>query len=223
MRICVIIPIHNEEKEIGHLIEEIRKKGLDIIVIDDGSTDQSGNIAGQQGVVVIHHPEKKGKGKSLRDGFDYALKNHYDGVVTMDGDGQHAVSDLAQFIEKANESLAGVIAGSRMSQTEGMPLIRLITNKTMSWVISFLCKQKIPDTQCGFRFIRSDVLRGLTLSCSDFEIETEVLIESSRKGYKIESLPIKTIYRNETSKINPFLDTMRFFAYIVRTITKPNS
>ena len=216
MTICILIPVYNEFKEIGRLVESLKGKGFLVVVIDDGSTDDSGGIAKQKGAVVIGHDQNQGKGRSLQDGFEYVLKNNYDGVITIDGDGQHDINDIDQFISKAQEHPSSVITGTRMDDPKGMPFVRFVTNKMMSWMISSLCKQQIPDTQCGFRLISREVLKELKLTASDFEIETEVLIKASKKGFKIYSVPIKTIYRNEASKINPLLDTFRFFIYIMK-------
>ena len=88
----------------------------------------------------------------------------------------------------------------------------------MSWIVSFICRQNIPDSQCGFRLIMSRVLKQICLECNDFEIETEVLIKAYKKGFAMSSVAIATIYRNEKSKINPVRDTVRFFAYLMREV-----
>ncbi len=216
MKICVVIPIYNEAEAIGGIVKSVRIKGFDCVVIDDGSDDRGGAIAKEKGAVVITHDKRSGKGCSLRDGFNYVLAHDYDGVIAMDGDGQHDSADIEGFVKKAGEDPDSVITGSRMANPKGMPLVRLIVNRTMSAMISAVCHQRVPDTQCGFRYIGRRLLKEIKLSCSDFEIESEVLIEASRKGFKIYSVPIKTIYNNEISKINPFVDTIRFFVYIIR-------
>ncbi len=218
MRICIIIPVHDESKTISYLVQEICSKNLDVIVVDDGSSDFSGEIAREQGALVISHSEKLGKGVSLRDGFSYAVEHSYDGVISMDGDGQHLVSELDVFIEKANQYPSSVVSGSRMKNCKNMPKIRKLINRAMSSLVSNLCHQRIPDSQCGFRYISVDVLKSITLSSSDFEIETEVLIKAARKGFKVHSIPIQTIYRNELSKINPVIDTFRFFIFIIKQV-----
>jgi hypothetical protein len=93
----------------------------------------------------------------------------------------------------------------------------------MSWIVSRIAKQKIPDTQCGFRLIKSEVLKKINLETSKYEIESEILIKASRLGFKIESVPIKTVYGEERSRINPVLDTLRFIRYIIKELwtTKP--
>lgn len=222
MRACVIIPVHNEAAVIGLLVADLKRKGYDVLVIEDGSTDHSGSIAKENGAVVLTHEKKKGKGVSLRDGFDYALKQNYDGVIAMDGDGQHDVLDIDKFLRTVKETGSDIVTGNRMENHKGMPLVRLLTNKLMSGMISLICRQRIPDTQCGFRYISADVLKAVRLSSSDFEIESEVLIKASKMGFKIGSVPIKTIYRNELSKINPLVDTVRFFVYLLRELCSPN-
>ena len=216
LKVCIVIPVYNEAQAIGTLVKELRAKHLDVVVINDGSSDQSGKIAQQQGAIVLQHEVKKGKGLSLQTGFRYALEQHYDSIIAMDGDGQHAVEDVDRFIEKAKGFPLSIINGNRMENHREMPFVRFWTNRIMSVLISCLCKQKIPDTQCGFRLISTQILRQLTLAAGDFEIETEVLIKASKKGFKIYSVPIKTIYRGEVSHINPILDTVRFFVYIFK-------
>jgi glycosyltransferase involved in cell wall biosynthesis len=216
MKFCIVIPAHNEAKKIGAIVTKIRSRGFDVVVIDDGSTDGSKDIAQQAGAAVISHPAKEGKGVSLRDGFAYAVGRGFDGVIAMDGDGQHSVDDIDAFVQKAKEFPDSVIGGNRMPDHKAMPLVRRWVNRAMSSVISSMCQQPIPDSQCGFRFISATVLKAIDLTSTEFEIETEVLIKSSRKGFKIYSVPIQTIYRDELSKINPFADTIRFFRYIIK-------
>ena len=216
MKICILIPVYNEAETIGSLVRDLRARRFEVLVVDDGSSDHSGDIARKEGAVVLCHDRKMGKGVSLQKGFGCVLEGHYDVVIAMDGDGQHAVSDVEKFIRKAKEFPGSVINGNRMDNPGEMPRVRFWTNRLMSSFISFICKQKIPDTQCGFRLISRNVLKELKLTSCDFEIETEVLIKTSRRGFRIHSVPILTIYRNESSYINPFLDTIRFLKYIFK-------
>lgn len=216
MKICALIPVYNEAQNIGPIVERLRHKNLDVVVIDDGSEDDSGAIACQKGAFVITHEKRSGKGQTLRDGFRYAIEKGYEGVVTIDGDGQHDIDDLEQFLRQAEKDKNSVITGDRMQNHKGMPVVRLLVNRVMSGMISGVCRQKILDTQCGYRYIGTAVLKEIPLTSSDYEIESEVLIKASRKGFKIYAVPIKTIYSNEHSKINPFVDTVRFFKYMLK-------
>ncbi|MFH1655431.1 MAG: glycosyltransferase family 2 protein [Candidatus Omnitrophota bacterium] len=223
MNICAVIPAYNEAKTIGYLVEETKNKGFHVLVIDDGSSDSTGRIAKEKGAMVLRNEKTVGKGASLRKGFDFIVQENYDGIITIDGDGQHDPEDLPRFIEKINQSDAKVIIGNRMFRTRNMPFIRWCTNKIMSSFISAICRQYIPDTQCGFRYINTEALKSFELSTSNFEIETEVLIEARKKGFRIYFVPIKTIYQDQKSRINPFLDTIRFFGFIFRKKWTPKS
>jgi len=218
MNICVLIPIHNEAKAIGDLVRRLVARGLDVTVINDGSTDDSGAIAEREGAFILTNERKMGKGLSLRKGFYWAVHQGYEGVITMDGDGQHDVGDIDPFLKKAEEDPRSVITGNRMGRTRGMPLVRYLTNVWMSRLISFACDVRIPDTQCGYRYIGTEVLKSIELTSGDFEIETEILMKASQKGFPVFSVPIKTIYRDEKSKIRPFKDTIRFIVYFLREI-----
>jgi len=220
MKICVVIPAYNEENTIADLIKRIRIQGLDVIIVDDGSSDNSCKIVKDfcPEVTLIRNPVNLGKGASLLKGFQYAIDYGYDAVITMDGDGQHDPLDIPLFIKLAQDPDNALIIGNRMHKTKKMPLLRLLTNKFMSWLISIVAKQKIPDSQCGFRFIKNKVLKAVVLNTAKFETESEILIQASRLGFKIESVPINTIYAGEKSSINPFIDTVRFIRFIFKEL-----
>ena len=217
---CVIIPAYNEEMRIGHIVGEVKANGLDCIVIDDGSVDETKEEAGKEGADVIHHAKNLGKGVSLRDGFKKALEKGCDFVITMDGDGQHHPDELEGFVKAAEKGEAAVILGNRMDDPKGMPLKRKVTNWVMSNFISLIAGQKIPDTQCGYRLIKAEVLKAVPLTTDKYEIESELLIGASKAGFKIDSIPIKSIYGGEKSQIRPFMDTFRFLSFVIKTAFK---
>lgn len=216
MKICVIIPAYNEAGNILKLIDEVRKHPLDILVIDDGSSDGTFNIVKNAGVQCMLNLENQGKGASLSKGFKYAVDNNYDAVITMDADGQHLPQDLHLFTELAKNPDVQIIIGNRMGNVCNMPAVRVWTNKFMSWMISKISGQKIPDSQCGYRLIKKEVLKSVSLKTSKYETESEILIKSSRLGFRIESIPVKSVYGKEKSSINPFIDTLRFIRLIMR-------
>lgn len=220
-KICILIPAHNEARTIADVVRKVRAKGLDVVVVDDGSSDDSAALAKEAGATVLVNFQNQGKGFSLQRGFDYIISRDYEALITMDADGQHAIEDIDGFVALFNAERPDIICGNRMQDHKGMPWVRLLTNKIMSSLISLVCRQKVYDSQCGYRLIRSEVLRHVQLSSSAFEIESEVLIKSSKKKYRIASVPVKTIYGDEVSKINPFFDTARFIIYIVREMFVP--
>ncbi len=222
MTIAIVIPAYNEARTIGQLVQEVRVLGYDCIVVDDGSRDNTASIAAKANAIVLKTGGKSGKGGALKMGFDYVLKHGYEAVITMDGDGQHAPADLVVFTACYQKEKADIVNGNRLNNPKGMPVVRLMTNHFMSWLISLFCRQSIPDTQCGFRLMATEVLRQIKLESSDFEIETELLIKASKKGFKISSVNIQTIYRDEVSKIQPVRDTLRFIAYLWREMWRKN-
>ncbi|MFA5145794.1 MAG: glycosyltransferase family 2 protein [Candidatus Omnitrophota bacterium] len=218
--LCALIPSYNEAATIGGIVRRLGKRGLDVYVVDDGSDDDTAGIAGKEGAVVIRNTRNLGKGASLREGFKRVLEGDYRMVLVMDGDDQHDINDIARLIKRIRETDAGMVIGNRMHDTSSMPLIRIAVNRFMSYVISVASGQKVPDTQCGFRLIRRDLLEAVTLESSKYEIESELIIKSAKKGFKIESAPIKTVYNNEKSGINPIIDTFRFIAFMAKIVFK---
>ncbi len=218
MKICAVIPVHNEAKTIGRIVDALSAKHVLPLVIDDGSMDDSGRIARSKGATVITNNPRGGKGNALKQGFAYAIKNNFDAVITIDGDGQHDIEDIKNFIQQAEQDPVSVIIGNRMGNAKGMPFLRYITNTLMSFIISSASKCKIPDTQCGYRYIHCSILQKFNLISNSFEIETEIIMKASKKGYPIYSVPVKTIYNTEESKISPFRDSVRFIKYFLREL-----
>ncbi len=214
--ICVLIPSYNEAKTIGRIIKDVRAMGLAVYVVDDGSSDDTAAIARAEGAIVVKHEKNMGKGASLREGFRHILKKNYEAVVVIDADGQHEACSIPDFIKHAVETNADIVTGNRMLDTSAMPYTRRKTNQFMSYVISKICGQNIPDSQCGYRLIKRKVLEDVQLDSSNFEIESELIIKACRKGFKVGVVPIRTVYQDEKSRINPITDTLRFIWLMVR-------
>jgi glycosyltransferase involved in cell wall biosynthesis len=214
----VVIPSYNEARTIGEIVRGVVRMGMTVLVIDDGSSDMTERIALDNGAMVIRHRDNLGKGFSIREGIRHVLeKTRFEWMIMMDGDGQHHTEDIVSLM-KATFGDCGevdIVTGNRMQETADMPPVRYLTNRFMSWVISGICGQFIPDTQCGYRLIRVNALRDLTLTSEKYDIESEMLMRIAGKGGKIASVPIRTIYGEETSDIHPARDTLRFFNLIL--------
>ncbi|MBL7071300.1 MAG: glycosyltransferase family 2 protein [Candidatus Omnitrophica bacterium] len=215
-RVRILIPAYNESEQIGRLLRALKAKGHTPVVVDDGSNDQTAREAGDAGAIVVGHKENRGKGASLQTGFDHILKEGYDAVLIMDGDAQHSADDVQRFIDLADKKQNVLIIGNRMGNTKNMPLDRKLTNMFMSFIVSCICRQKIPDSQCGFRLIKRELLQKIKIESERFEVESELLIKASRRGTEILSIPIDTFYGKESSQINPFLDTFRFIVFLLK-------
>ncbi len=218
MKIMFLIPVYNEEKHIGNLLQELNYDKKDIIVVDDGSTDRTAEIVKKKGVVLLKHPNNLGKGYAHRTGFKYAVAQNYDYVITLDGDGQHNPEELLLFIKKINETAEDIIIGTRKFSLKNMPLIRLLTNLTTSFIVSLFSHKRVKDSQSGYRAISKRVLEKVRLTTCNFQTESEMIIKAARLGYHLSSVPISTLYSEEKSKIIPFLDTIRFVKLALKSI-----
>lgn len=218
--LCVLIPSYNEARTIGGIVKGLKEKGLTVYVVDDGSADETAEIAERAGAVVVKHDVNKGKGASIQEGLRHIAKRAFDAVILMDADGQHRVEDIGSFIRKADESGADMVIGNRMSDVSSMPFVRIQTNTFMSNLISKMSGQHIPDTQCGFRYIKKSILEKIKLGSSNFEIESEMILKAARAGFRIGSVPIETVYQDEKSRINPLIDTARFIIFVIRMSLK---
>jgi hypothetical protein len=138
-------------------------------------------------------------------------------VLILDGDGQHLPEEISRFLEAANQTGAPFVVGNRMDDVRTMPFVRKCTNRYMSWTISRVIGQQVPDSQCGFRlFHRSLATEFLRTESEAFDFETEMLAIAARLGCTIASAPVTTIYGEEVSKIHPLRDTVKFFKLLQR-------
>lgn len=221
LRSCVVIPAYNAAKTLGALVRHIRQLKLDAVVVNDGSTDDTAQVAIASGALVISHLANHGKGVAIRSGFAFAVETGYDAVVTMDGDGQHDPAELPRLLEEAARDGVAIVVGNRAQERWRMPRSRRWTNQVMSGVVSWVARQDIPDSQCGFRVIRREVLEQMRLSSRHFDIETELLLAASRAGWRISSIPIHAIYGHHPSHIRPVVDGLRFVRLVLRYLLVP--
>ncbi|MDP8235032.1 MAG: glycosyltransferase family 2 protein [Candidatus Erginobacter occultus] len=213
-----MIPAFNEEAGVAEAVKGSRKFAGRVLVVDDGSADRTGKAAAAAGAEVIRHPVNRGKGAALRTGLRALAERGCDPVIILDGDGQHDPAEIPAFLDEASRSGAEIVVGNRMSSAEGMPFVRYWTNRTMSAIISRLAVRKVPDTQCGYRLLSAAAIDKLTFATSNYDTESEMLIEAGRKGIRISSVPVRTIYTGQVSKIRPGRDTVRFLRLLLRTL-----
>lgn len=214
--VAAVIPAFLEEKHIGDVVRRTLQQLDHVLVVDDGSTDATAENARNAGAEVIVHEQNRGKGESIKTGLRHWLDRGFAYVAILDGDGQHLPEELVLFLEMAAATRAEILIGTRMNNVRDMPHLRRFVNRYMSSKISRVCRQQVPDTQCGFRMIHRSVIPDILGGADRFDYETEMLIIASRKGCQIESVPITTVYSDEVSSIHPVRDTLRFFKLMRR-------
>ena len=218
LRTVAIIPAYREEKHVGEVVQRTRRQLDHVLVIDDGSEDKTTQRAREAGAEVIVHSQNRGKGEAIKTGLRLCLDRQFTHAILLDADGQHLPEEIIRFIAAATGAVRPFFfLGNRMNDLTGMPLARRIVNRYMSSRISRVCGQQIPDTQCGFRMLDRQLIPDLLSPESvRFDYETEMLIIASHKGYRIESVPITTVYSDEVSNIRPLHDALRFFKLMRR-------
>ena len=207
------MPCLNEAASIVSLVKEVQKLIPAVIVVDDGSMDGTGRLAGQAGARVLRHGEPRGKGAALNAGWRLARDLGFKWALTLDGDGQHSPSDMPAFLSAAETSAAALIVGNRMANPSGMPWLRRRVNRWMSRQLTRAAGCDLPDTQCGFRLMNLAVWSKLQIQTNHFEMESELLLAFAAAGFPIVFVPIRVIYQNEESKIRPLQDTWRWFRW----------
>lgn len=220
--VAALIPAYREEEFICDVAKRALAQLDCVLVVNDGSPDATAARAKESGAEVISHEVNRGKGAAIKTGLKTLTDRGFEFVQILDGDGQHLPEEIPRFLEEANRSQSHIILGNRMSDVKTMPFVRKMTNRFMSWQISSVAGQPIPDSQCGFRMIHREVAPLLFCETNAFDYETEMLLIASQAGHKISAVPVSTIYGDERSKIRPVRDTIRFFRLMNRyRATKP--
>ncbi len=200
--LLALIPAYNEAQRIGPVVTGVLAY-LPVLVVDDGSRDDTAQVAETAGATVLRQVPNQGKGAALRAGMRWALEAGYAAVVTLDADGQHDPAELPTFLEKFAASAADLIIGSR--NFEHMPLVRRIANTLGRWSFSWAVGQPIQDNQSGYRLLSRRMMEAVIPSQEQgFEFEVEMITTCLRRGYVLDWVPIRTIYAGETSHIRPW-------------------
>lgn len=199
MKIIVIIPAFNEQAAIGEVVERSLRYADDVLVVDDGSADDTSEIAEKAGASILKHPTNFGKGVSLRDAF--AQVEGYDIVVTIDGDGQHNPDEIPDLIKPICEGRADFVNGSRYLNgfDENTPAYRRVGQTVLDIATNITAGTDVTDSQSGFR-----AFKGSTISCYKFRdpgfgIESEMIADASENNLKIIEVPITVKYDVENS------------------------
>jgi glycosyltransferase involved in cell wall biosynthesis len=210
---CVLIPTYNNSTTLPAVINDVAQYTGEIIVVNDGSTDDTATILQSFPFLqVLHHPVNKGKGLALRNGFNYAYKKGYHYAISIDSDGQHFAKDLFKFLDKAAEVPDAIIIGARNMEQASVPGKSSFGHKFSNFWFKVETGIPAPDTQSGYRLYPLQLLNDIHFFTRKFEFEIEVLVRSAWKGIKIESVPVTVYYAPKELRVShfrPFRDFTR--------------
>lgn len=226
-KVLALIPGYNEEAAIGSVVREVRTH-LPVLVVDDGSRDETSARAREAGAEVLRQEPNQGKGVALRAGFAHALAREFDAVLTLDADGQHDPAEIPKFLGAFSERKPTVERGVETSSARTapdliigardfshMPFIRKLSNLFARATFSRAVGQPIRDNQSGYRLISKRLMERLVHSNENgFEFEVEMIVTCIREGMRLEWVPIRTIYGNEKSHIQPISHTLQFLRVV---------
>jgi glycosyltransferase involved in cell wall biosynthesis len=222
-RTLAVIPCYNEEPTIGSIVLKTKRHVNTVLVVDDGSSDDTSKVAKQAGAVVISNRKNHGKGSVIKTGFRYALANNYDYVVTLDGDGQHNPDEVPVILGDLMNNGHDITIGLRYGNSTEMPKWRKVGKRILDYATSFGNGGYVTDSQCGFRAFNKKAVENLIrkLNGKKFNTESEQLIKAHELGLKVSQKNITCKYKNlDTSTKDPFLHGFSVLSYIIWLIAE---
>jgi glycosyltransferase involved in cell wall biosynthesis len=204
LKVIIGIPAFNEEKNIGSIITNLKKKYDNVLVCDDGSSDSTAIVASDMGANVVKHSKNLGYGSAIKTIFNEAKKTDCDILVTFDADGQHQISEIDDILQPIIQNTADIVIGSRfLGKTKNLPKYRKFGIKTITGLTNIMTGSSISDSQSGFRSYSQKVLQGISPIESGMGISTEILIKATKKKLRITEIPITISYENNTHSKEP--------------------
>ncbi|MBN1416216.1 MAG: DUF2062 domain-containing protein [Bacteroidales bacterium] len=213
MKYCVIIPTYNNDKTLEQIISDVLKITKDIIVINDGSTDNTSRILEKYDFIkIISYSPNRGKGYAIRKGFELAMADGFNYAITIDSDGQHFASDIGIFIERIKKEPDSLIVGARNLERENLSRGSSFANRFSNFWYRLITGISLADTQTGFRLYPLDRIKGMRFFTQKYEFELEILVRSAWEGINIISVPIRVFYPSKEERVShfrPFKDFAR--------------
>jgi glycosyltransferase involved in cell wall biosynthesis len=218
-RVAALVPAYQAAAHLEEVIGGLRSlpEPPHVLVVDDGSTDATAEVAKRAGAEVISLGANHGKGFALLAGFE--VLRAFDAVVTLDADGQHPPRCLPAFVAAATAG-ADIVLGTR-AITADMPPSRRFANRFSSAWCSALAGQHIGDSQCGYRLYSREVLLRTPVRANGYEVETELVVRAARLGFRLAEVTIPTVYGDETSHLSPIRHVPRIVAMMLRLSFEP--
>lgn len=207
---CVIIPAYNNGRFLPGVLADVARYTSAIIVVNDGSTDNTAEILARSPVTVITLPRNKGKGRALAKGFDHARQAGYRNAITMDADGQHAARDLPRFLQALDRHPGAMIIGCRPLEQENMPGKNTFANRFSNFWFAVQTGRYLPDTQTGFRLYPLERLKGTRSITSRYEAELEWLVRTAWKNIPQVPVPVDALYLPAGERVTHFRPVIDF-------------
>ncbi|RMF70257.1 MAG: glycosyltransferase family 2 protein [Calditrichaeota bacterium] len=219
--VFAVIPAYNAADTLADVVGRLRASlpGVTVVIVDDGSTDDTAVEAERLDVLLLRHPRNRGKGAALKTGFKAALAQGAKVVLTLDADGQHEPDEAVKLLKALDERALDVALGSRMHDLRRMPVHRILSNTITSRLISWRLGVRISDSQSGFRAMRREVLEKMELVTDRFETESELLLRAGLAGFEIGAVSVKTIYPKQGRSAMRAVDIYRFIALFLKSLT----
>jgi len=221
-KILVGIPALNEEVAIGSITLRSLKYSGNVIVIDDGSTDSTAEIASLAGATVIQHKKNRGKGTSIKDIFNYAIATGADVLVLLDGDGQHNPDEIPALLEPVLSGEADMVIGSRflVGMKNNVPAYRRFGQETLTMTTNIASGVSVTDTQSGFRAFTKKAYRCFSFKHNGMAVESEMIVDAARAGLRIKEVPIDVRYDVDGSTFHPVQHGWSILSYMIRLVIR---
>ncbi len=220
-RFLVAIPVFNEEKYVSQVLSRVRDFCADVLVIDDGSTDGTADILSERDhLPLIQHPRNLGYGRSLADAFDYAARQGFDWLITIDCDEQHEPEFIPRFMEHAQANNVDLISGSRYLDTfkdnNAPPADRQMINARITTMLNERLGLSITDSFCGFKAYRVSALAGMTITEPGYAMPMQFWVQATQLCFRIDEIPVPLIYNDPNRHFGGDLDdpAVRFDHYM---------
>ncbi len=231
MNTLIALPAYNEKEGIGFIISQIKKYNLDILVIDDGSTDGTQDqLSKIENINTIVHEKNLGYGQTIIDAFKYGISNGYDSIITMDCDGQHIPDELQIFLTQISDY--DIVSGSRyLIQTNKLdpqiPPDRYAINMEITQILNKTTTLDLTDSFCGFKAYKTDAIKKMKLTEKGYGMPLQLWMQSWKLGLSIKEIPVKLIYNNVEKRFNGTLDNptiiLNYYKEIIEREMSKNS
>jgi len=221
VRMVAVIPCLDCEGTVAAVVEGVRRHLRDVLVVDDGSTDRTAELAQHAAAQLLRHDRRRGKGAALQSGLQWALERGFTHVFTVDGDGQHLPDEMPALMEAARQQPRAIVLGERSREGHDISPIKLFGNRFANRWVEIACGRSFEDTQSGFRIYPVEATLALGGYASHYGFETEALIRAMRSGMPVVCRTVKAYYPPAELRVSyyrPWVDTIRIIFIVVGLI-----